>query len=155
MKTIVLGIGNPLLGDDGVGVHVARQLRTRISQPGVTIDESYTGGMNLLDLIRGYDRAILIDTIHKKDENVGSVNRYDLSDLPTIHSCNPHDTSLSEAIMFAKQLGDDHIPTEIIIYGISLQDHCRVFTEQLSHAIQHAIPKTIDLIISDLESMNN
>lgn len=155
MKTIILGIGNPLLGDDGVGVHVARQLRTRISHPLITIDESYTGGMNLLDLIRGYDRAILIDTIHKNDQSVGSVDRYDLSDLPTTHSSNPHDTSLSEAIMLARHLGDDHIPKKIIIYGISLQEHCRVFTEQLSHPIQNAIPKTIDLITSDLESMNN
>ena len=155
MKTIVLGIGNPLLGDDGVGVHVARQLRTRISHPLITIDESYTGGMNLLDLIRGYDRAILIDTVHKKEQSIGTIDRYDLSDLPTTHSCNPHDTSLSEAIMLARNLGDKDIPNEIIIYGISLQKHCRVFTEQLSHPIQTAIPKTIDLIITDLESMNN
>ena len=155
MKTIILGIGNPLLGDDGVGVHIARQLKTHISDPQITIDESYTGGLNLLDLIRGYDRALLIDTIYRKEQTIGTVERYTLSDLPTTHSCNPHDTSLSEAIRCAQQLGDHDIPQDIVIYGISLQEQCRVFTEKLSRNIQNAIPHAIDLIIQDLESTNN
>ena len=53
MKTIVLGVGNPILQDDGVGIHVANQLKQHVNHPNVTIDEALTGGMNLLDLITG------------------------------------------------------------------------------------------------------
>ena len=51
MKTIVLGVGNPILCDDGVGVHVVNQLKKHINDPNVTLDEALTGGMNLLDMI--------------------------------------------------------------------------------------------------------
>jgi hydrogenase maturation protease len=155
MKTIIIGIGNPLLGDDGVGVHVAQHLRTRIQNPSVTVDEAFTGGMNLLDLIKGYDRAILIDTIQRKNQKIGTVARYDLSDLPTIHSNNPHDSSLAEAITLAKNLGDDYIPEEIIIYGITIHHPCTEFSEEMSPPIREAIPKIIHMIISEIESLDN
>ena len=63
MKTIVLGIGNLILSDDGVGIHVARELKKRIKNKDITIDEAFTGGMNLLDLMIGYDKAIIIDAV--------------------------------------------------------------------------------------------
>ncbi|MFC1750966.1 hydrogenase maturation protease [Pseudomonadota bacterium] len=155
MKTIIIGIGNPLLGDDGVGVHVAQLLQTRIQNPSITVDEAFTGGMNLLDLIKGYEKAILIDTIQRKNQKIGTVARYDLSDLPTIHSHNPHDTSLVEAISLAKNLGDDQIPEQIIIYGIAIHHPCTEFTEEMSPSIQEAIPNIINMIISDIESSDN
>ena len=151
MKTIIIGIGNPLLGDDGVGVLVAQQLRALIHNPKVTIDEAFTGGMNLLDLIRGYDKAILIDTIHRKNKTFGSIDRYDLSDLPTVHSHNPHDTSLIEAISLAKNLGDDNIPQQIIIYGVTIHQPCLEFTEEMSPQIREVIPKIIDMVLSEIE----
>ena len=69
MKTIVLGVGNPILRDDGVGVHVIQQLKQQINDPNVTVDEALTGGMNLLDLILGYNKAILIDAIKMEHAN--------------------------------------------------------------------------------------
>ena len=75
MKTIVLGVGNPILQDDGVGIHVANQLKQHVNHPNVTIDEALTGGMNLLDLITGYDKAILIDAVNiKKMKKTGKLN---------------------------------------------------------------------------------
>ena len=104
MKTIVLGIGNPKLGDDGVGVHVANELKNQIKNPSVTIDEAITGGMNLLDLILGYDKAIIIDAVKTKDGAKGEVRRIPLGNFSTMHSCNPHDVSLTEAIEIAKKM---------------------------------------------------
>ncbi len=63
MKTIVLGIGNPILQDDGVGIHVINELRQHLKDSRVIVDIAYTGGMNLLDLIRGFDKVILIDAV--------------------------------------------------------------------------------------------
>ena len=53
MKTIVLGVGNPILQDDGVGIHVINELREHLKDSRVIVDIAYTGGMNLLDMIRG------------------------------------------------------------------------------------------------------
>ena len=98
MKTVVLGVGNPILRDDGVGIHVVNQLKKYVSDPNVTIDEAQTGGMNLLDMIRGYDKAILIDAVKMDDERNGEVKRFLLSDFSSMHSYNPHDVTLLEAL---------------------------------------------------------
>ncbi|MBU1941107.1 MAG: hydrogenase maturation protease, partial [Candidatus Thermoplasmatota archaeon] len=63
MKTIILGVGNPILSDDGVGLHVIQQLKKCIKNPQIHLDEALTGGMNLLDLLIGYDKAIIIDAV--------------------------------------------------------------------------------------------
>ena len=115
MKTIVLGVGNPILGDDGVGVHVASRLKEKIKNPNVTIDDAITGGMNLLDLILGYDKAIIIDAVKSDEAKDGEVRRIPISDFSTMHSCNPHDVSLTEAIKMAEKLGEEKIPKEIVI----------------------------------------
>ncbi|MFX1243329.1 MAG: hydrogenase maturation protease, partial [Promethearchaeota archaeon] len=97
MKTIILGVGNQILGDDGVGVHVVNELKQHIRDPDITIDEAITGGMNLLDLILGYEKAIIIDAVKTETGENGRVKRIPLSDFSTMHSCNPHDVSLIEA----------------------------------------------------------
>lgn len=153
MKTIVLGVGNPILCDDGVGIHVARQIKEKINDPDIVVDEAITGGMNLLDLMTGYDKAILIDAVNIKDANVGEVRCFSLSSLPTTHSDNPHDASLMEALELAKKLGQDKIPSEIIVVGIVLKEIPYVFGETLSPEIAKAVPKAIKMTLTEIEKM--
>jgi len=155
MKTIVIGVGNPILQDDGVGIHVANQLKQHVNHPDVTFDEALTGGMNLLDLILGYDKAILIDAINIKNARNGEVKRLILSDFPSIHSNNPHDVSLLEALNLAERLGEKRIPNEIVIIGIVLKEIPYVFGDQLSSKIAAAVPEAVKLTISELEKNMN
>jgi len=155
MKTIILGVGNPILCDDGVGIHVAKQLKQHIHDPNVTIDEALTGGMNLLDLLVGYDRAILIDAVKTKNAKHGEVKRFSLDDISSVHSCNPHDVSFVEALKLAEKLGENRIPREIIIIGILLKETPYEFGEQLSSKIAAAVPKAVDMALSELENWNN
>jgi hydrogenase maturation protease len=155
MKTIVIGVGNPILQDDGVGIHVANQLKQHINHPDVTFDEALTGGMNLLDLLLGYDKAILIDAVNIKNAKDGEVKRLLLSDFPSVHSNNPHDVSLIEALKLAKNLGEKRIPNEIVIIGIVLKEIPFVFGDQLSSKIAAAVPKAVELTISELEKNMN
>ena len=150
MKTIILGIGNPILGDDGVGVHVANELKKQIQNPNITIDEAITGGMNLLELILGYDKVILIDAVKKKDGENGEVTRIPLSNFSTMHSCNPHDVSLIEAIQMAKKIGEDRIPQEIIVIGVMMKEIPCEFGEKLSKNIATAVPKAVDMTLNEI-----
>jgi hydrogenase maturation protease len=62
MRTLVLGLGNPLLGDDAVGLKVAALVRERLGgAPGVDVEEEEAGGLRLMERMTGYDRAILVD----------------------------------------------------------------------------------------------
>jgi len=151
MKTIILGVGNPILCDDGVGIHVAKQLKQHINDPNVTIDEALTGGMNLLDLILGYDKAILIDAVKTKNAEHGEVKRFALNDISSVHSCNPHDVSLVEALELAEKLGEDRIPREIVVIGIVLKEMPYLFGEKLSSEIAKAVPKAVKMALSETE----
>ena len=152
MKTIVLGVGNLILGDDGVGVHVANELKKQIKDPNITVDEAITGGMNLLDLILGYDKAVIIDAVKSEEYKEGTVKRIPISDFNTMHSCNPHDVSLSEAIKMAKKLGETKIPSEIVVIGIILREIPCEFGEKLSKDIAAAVPKAVEMTLNEIKN---
>jgi hydrogenase maturation protease len=154
MKTIVLGVGNQILGDDGVGVHVANELKKHIQDPNITIDEAITGGMNLLDLLLGYDKAIIIDAVKSETGENGEVKRIPLNDFSTMHSCNPHDVSLTEAIEMAKKLGETKIPKEIIIIGIMMKQIPCEFGEKLSKNIAKTVPKAVEMTLNEIKNEN-
>ena len=150
MKTIILGIGNLILRDDGVGIHVARELSKIVDDKDITIDEALTGGMNLLDLILGYDKAIIIDAVKSDVNEHGMVKRIKLSEFNTMHSCNPHDVSLIEAIELAKKMGETKIPDEIVIIGIMMKEIPCEFGEELSKEIKTAVPEAVKLTLKEV-----
>jgi len=151
MKTIVLGVGNLILGDDGVGIHVVNEVKKQIKNPDITIDEAITGGMNLLDLLLGYDKAVIVDAVKSDNSEHGEVKRIPLSDFNTMHSCNPHDVSLIEAIEMAKKMGEEKIPKEIIIIGVMMKQIPCEFGEELSKKIQEAVPKAVELTLNEIK----
>jgi len=152
MKTIILGVGNMILGDDGVGIHVVNEVKKQIHDPDVTIDEAITGGMNLLDLIVGYEKAIIIDAVKSDTAKTGSVERIPISSFNTMHSCNPHDVSLIEAIEMAKKLGETRIPKKIIVIGIMMKEIPCEFGEKLSKDIAAAVPTAVNMTLNEIKN---
>lgn len=151
MRTIVLGVGNQILGNDGVGVHVANIVKKQVNDPNITIDEAITGGMNLLDLLIGYDKAVIIDAVKSEDGEHGEVRRIPISDFNTMHSCNPHDVSLIEAIEMAKKMGEEKIPKEIVIIGVMMKEIPCEFGEILSDEIAAIVPEAVDLTLNEIK----
>ena len=151
MKTIVLGVGNQILGDDGVGIHVTNELKKRVNNPNIIIDDAVTGGMNLLELLLGYDKAIIVDAVKTNEGETGEVKRIPLDNFSTMHSCNPHDVSLIEAIEVAKKMGEERIPKEIIIIGIMMKEIPCEFGEKLSNEIAAAVPKAVDMTLNEIK----
>lgn len=147
----MLGIGNPILKDDGVGIHVVNELRSHLKDPKVTVDIAYTGGMNLLDQLRGFDKAILVDAVKQENSTVGEVTRFSLASSSTLHSCNPHDVSLSEAVLLANQLGEQQLPREIVVIGVVVKNTLE-FGEHLSSEVASAIPTAVDMVLSELKN---
>ena len=155
MKTIVLGVGNKILGDDGVGIHVVNEVKKHTkNKQDVTVDEATTGGMNLLDLLLGYDKAVIVDAVKNKDAKEGEIKRIPLSDFETMHSCNPHDVSLIEAIDLAEKMGEDRIPEEIIVIAVMMKHLPCEFKETLSEKISSAVPKAVKLTLNELRNEN-
>ncbi|HLE16113.1 MAG TPA: hydrogenase maturation protease, partial [Anaerolineales bacterium] len=98
-KTLVLGLGNPILTDDGIGVLVVEALRSRLP-PDTPVDlaEVSVGGLTLMENMIGYDRVILIDAYQPPNpRKPGAIHRLTLEELqsisPTQHSASPHDAN--------------------------------------------------------------
>ena len=122
MKTLILGLGNPILSDDSVGIRVAQAIRQRYTRQKVTVLESSLAGLDLLDSITGYDRLILIDAIQTVDGHAGEVYRLEASDFKaTLHASSPHGTNFATALELGKRLGLA-LPRDIVIFAIEVKD---------------------------------
>ena len=145
-RTIVVGVGNPILGDDAVGILVVRELKNRSKDFDIVIEEAYTGGMNLVDIIVGYDRAILVDAISLPDKKIGEVLLLDPRAIPSAHSTNPHNVSLKEALDLAATIKDWAIPQRIDLVAINIEPTLD-FSTTLSPEVERAIPKAISKLL--------
>ena len=156
MKTLVIGLGNPILTDDGVGVKVAYQIEKELGdemRENVDVTEVSAGGLRLMEAMVGYDRVILIDALlHKNGNQPGKISRMTLDDLRRIshtqHSASAHDTTLVTALDAGRELGLS-LPDDIIIFAIEVEN-VMDFSEEPTPDVASAIPKVKDAILADL-----
>jgi len=120
-KTLILGLGNTILSDDGVGIYIAREIEKKIHNPIVFIKEASIGGLELLDFIEGFDRLILIDGIITGKHKPGTLFKLKLEDLKGGSSMSRHQVAFPEALMMGKELNMD-MPEEVVIYGVEVKD---------------------------------
>lgn len=148
MKTIVIGLGNPILGDDGVGWRVAEEVRNQMdSNPQVDVDCLALGGISLMEHLVGYKRAIVVDAILCEEEP-GSIHVSRLDSLPDpsiFHLTSAHDTSLQTAMKLGR---DMHVPLpeDVTVVGISIR-RAYDFSEELSSAVMEAVPKAVKVVM--------
>ena len=143
MRTLLLGFGNPILSDDAVGVRLARDFKaSRAGRAGVDIvEECSVGGMNLLDVCRGYQRAIVLDAIQTDPSRPGTWHHFTADALrETVHLTNIHDMNFATALELGRRLGLAlPEPHEIHILGVEIQDD-RTFSEQMTPLLEQAYP---------------
>ena len=148
MKTIVIGLGNPILGDDGVGWKVAEEVKKRMTQDlPVDVEFLSLGGISLMEHLIGYERAILIDAL-QSDQAPGSIVVAKLNELPdysAFHTASPHDTALQNALKLGRRLGAQ-LPEDVTVVGIATTPTYD-FGEELSSPVAEAIPGAVQIVI--------
>ena len=151
MRTLVLGIGNPILGDDGIGFHIAQELAKQIKDENVDIKDTTEDGLNLLELIMGYDRLVVIDAIMTEGEKVGEIYRLKPEDTGELvcSVASPHHLNLATTIEIGKKLFGGQIPAEVIVFAIGTQEVTRV-TEEMTERVREAIPRVVNLVLEEL-----
>ncbi|MBF0540878.1 MAG: hydrogenase maturation protease [Nitrospirae bacterium] len=147
-KTIIIGLGNPIVSDDGVGIKAVRILSETIKDDAITFKEIYIGGMQLMEAMVGYDRALIIDAIAAGGV-VGSFYELALSDISrSRNSYSSHDTDLLSAIDLGRMAGL-LLPNDIKFWAIEVKDVI-TFSEGLTEEVQNALPDFIKVIAQDL-----
>ena len=154
MKTLVLGLGNPILSDDGIGVLIAEAVRAALpANTAVEVSEASVGGLELMERLLGYRRVILIDALYGNGyDTPGTIHKLTLDDLrtvsPTQHSSSAHDTSLVTAWDMARKM-DLPLPDEVIIYGIEVKNILD-FGDELTPAVAAVVPQVAEAVLLDL-----
>jgi hydrogenase maturation protease len=165
MKILVIGLGNPILGDDGVGWKVAEALSEQLStatqnlvkdeSSKIEVDYASLGGLSLMERMLGYDRVILVDSMETGGNTIGSVRAFPLAALENPrfgHSASTHDTSLMTALQTAQTMGMD-VPSRVHVVAIEAKNVFD-FSEKLSPEVEKAIPvatqKVLQLLKEDL-----
>lgn len=162
MKTLVVGLGNPILGDDGVGWKVAQAVETQLSnlQPpreasNIEIDCVALGGLSLMERMVGYERAIVIDSIGSGQHALGEVYHFDLDDLydPSAgHTTAVHDVSLMTALKMGRSMGAE-LPTQITVVAVE-SPYTYDFTEELTPPVQAAVPVAAQTVLDLLSNQS-
>lgn len=149
MKTLILGLGNPILSDDGIGLRVARALQSKCNQPEVTVMETGMAGLGLLDLLVGYDRAIIIDGVQTAGGKAGQIYRLKPDAFnATRHTGTPHDVNFTTALELGNRLGLA-LPQQITIFAIEVGDII-TFSERCTPKVEQMIPLAVDMVIQEL-----
>ena len=150
LKTLILGLGNPILSDDSVGLRVAQALNGRFAPERVTVMESNLSGLSLIDLLLGYHKVIIVDSIQAKEGNAGEIYRIDAGEFATNRcAISHHDVNLGTVLEMGKRLSLE-IPQEIGIFAIEAADVI-TFGESCSPDVEQAIPKAIEAVTRELE----
>jgi len=156
MKTLLLGMGNPILCDDAVGVRLAQDFKRRLgSIPGLDIiEECSVGGLNLLDLFTGYDRAIVLDSFHTTGGTPGEWYFFTAAALyETVHLTNIHDANFATALALGRSM-DMRLPelTDISIFGVEIKENM-LFSESMSPELEEAYPVYSSEIFAEIRRL--
>lgn len=150
MRTLVLGLGNPILGDDAVGLKAAALVRQRLPpDSAVEVDVDYWGGLRLMERLAGYDRAIILDAICTGLRPPGTLLRLRPDDMATQHTASAHDISLPTALRLAAEM-KLKMPDDIQIIAVEAESVLE-FDEHCTPAVEAALPEVAEAVLVQLE----
>jgi hydrogenase maturation protease len=170
-STVIIGLGNPILGDDGVGWQIAQEVEKSLSLPpfstellgkwgepegGVVVECLALGGITLMEHLIGYERAILVDALNTGQYPQGAVVTFTLDDLVDLthgHSASAHDTSLKTALALGRCIGEK-LPDDENVFVVAVEArHIYDFGEKLSGEIAAAVPEAVKSVLNLLQTI--
>ncbi len=151
MKTLVIGLGNPILGDDGVGWRVVEEIaRITSDRLDVEVDTAALGGLSLMERLTSYERVILVDSFFTGKEPVGTVSQFQLNEMPDLnsgHTTAVHDTSLRNALKVGRSM-QIPLPRDEDVHIVAIEaENVYDFSEILSPQVEAAVPVAVEAVL--------
>ncbi|MBO8127742.1 MAG: hydrogenase maturation protease [Peptococcaceae bacterium] len=150
-KIRILGCGNIIAGDDGVGVEVLHELQKRTLPAGVELVEAGAPGLGMLDLMYGARKVIIVDAVADGGP-AGRVIRWREAELPkkTSRAVSVHDISIRDALAFGRKSVPAMMPDEIVVIGITVE-RMEKWHMGLSPAVVEAVPAAVEAVMKEIE----
>ena len=148
----IIGLGNELLSDDGVGIKVVRELKKRLSPDDVQFEELAVGGLELLDYVSGCEECIIIDAVVTGRHPPGTAYRFvQTADREVVSLRSSHQVDLAQVLSLAALMGAD-LPRTLTVYGIEADD-VTTFRETCTADVSRAIPLVVERVCRHLEDL--
>lgn len=149
-KIKVLGCGNTLVGDDGVGIRVIERLQEMQLPPNVEVIDAGVGGMAILSWIEDADKVVIVDAVQTGNEPPGTVYKFTDKELPPsdMFMLSLHDLNLVDTLNVGRVV--QKMPEEIVIIGVEVK-RVAEFTKELTPEVEAAIPEVLDLVLKELK----
>jgi hydrogenase maturation protease len=157
MQILVIGLGNPILGDDGVGWRVVEEIaRKTANKPDIEVDCVSLGRLSLMERITGFERVILVDSIFTGEKPIGTVSLFLLTELPELssgHTTAVHDTSLRNALKVGRSM-DILLPSDEEVFIVAIEaENVYDFSETLSQTVEAAVPQAVKAVLQLIQSI--
>jgi hydrogenase maturation protease len=148
MTRLLIGLGNPIMGDDAVGIQVVRMLKRKLLQ----FKELSVGGLRLVEEMLGYDEVIIVDSMDADASQIGMIREFtpDQFKGTEVQALSPHITNFAAAFEFYKKLEPSEMPGKVRIFTIGIRSDL-TFREGLSPPIRDATSKLVDVICREIE----
>ena len=144
MKTLVVGVGNLLRCDDGVGIHVVDRLNE--VAPHIDTLDVALGSIEILEAMKGRDRVFIVDAIQTGGEP-GTIYRVNLSkgeEPPRVtHS---HGVDLLTTLRLGESLFPGQMPKEMILLAVEVED-VMTLSESCTSKVQASVEKVVEMIL--------
>lgn len=151
---VIIGLGNELLTDDGVGIRVVRELRKRPLSNDAVLEELSVGGLPLLEYIAGFERCIIVDAVVTGRHPPGTAYRFVQGADPAPFSMtSSHQIDLAQILSLATLMGWD-LPRSLTVYGVEAAD-ITTFRDGCTEEVSRAIPLVVGAVCSDLKTDGN
>ena len=147
--TVIIGMGNRLLSDDGVGIAVANGVAERLQGHTIlTVTELHTGGIRLMEAMAGFRRAVVVDAM-LSGAAPGTVQRFDPRDFVTTkNTFSSHDTDFASAYDLGLLVGVP-LPEQVSFWGIEAREF-DLFGERFTDEVAAAVPEAVNRIVAEI-----
>ena len=147
-RTAIVGLGNSVLTDDAVDPAVARLIHQRLGNADVDFIEAAVGGIELVELLVGYDRAVIIDAIQTDGGRIGDCYLLDLAgSRPSRRTGMTHEVGLLEGLEFGRRIGLE-TPHSLRVYAVEVADPF-TFSTQMTPEVQAAVGSVAEHILAE------
>jgi hydrogenase maturation protease len=151
-KTLILGLGNNILTDDGIGPRLVNDLAQMILDPNIQFDTACCGGMEIVEYIKDFEKVVFIDAIRTRSGNPGDVYYFITSDFQeTMHLSNLHDINFLTALRLGNTLNMD-LPSDLHIIAIEIIEDME-FSEEFTMPLKEKYPEILEKVFALLRGI--
>jgi hydrogenase maturation protease len=146
---LLLGIGSPIVCDDGLGFRVVEEIKN-MNLPDLDTDQQSVSGLDLIEIMMDYKKVVVVDAIVTEKYPAGTVMLLEPEDFKNaLHGTNPHETNIHMAIELGKRLFPGRMPTDIQFIAVEVNDVYTV-TDVMTEDVEKAVPAAVQATLKVL-----